>query len=117
MNDILSQLHLLPYFSTKTIIALGVDPSYASVWLHRGVQSGTIERICSGWYLTHEKKQELIHTKKRSHRFYHIACNVLYPGAVISHETALALYQVIPEMVTITICVTRKKTRTITTPR
>jgi predicted transcriptional regulator of viral defense system len=100
MLALFDQLHQLNYFSTKQVIALGLDPNHAHVWLHREVAKGTIYRISNGFYVTHEKKQQLIYTKMRGHWTYYLACQVLYPGAVISHETVLGQHQIIPEMLT-----------------
>lgn len=116
MKDLRQQLHQLNYFSKKQLINLWFSATQMHQRLLRETKKKTILTIKSWIYVTQQRIHDLTLTKQLPTRQMYIACEVINPEAYISLESALALHQVIPEMVTATTCISQKRPYQYHTP-
>jgi predicted transcriptional regulator of viral defense system len=98
-----------PVFETGLLLAGKVDPDQVRQQLTRWTKAGRIYRLRRGLYSLAPPYQ-----KVRPHSF--VIANRMVPGSVVSLQSALAYYGLIPESVPTTMSVTSDRPRRWDTP-
>lgn len=98
-----------PVFESSTLLAGNIDPRIVRLQLSRWVKSGRIYQLRRGLYAVAPPYQKI-----QPHSF--LIANHLQRASYVSMQSALAYYDMIPEVLKITVSVTTGRPERLETP-